>query len=50
VFDPDDRTFSGLVLGLKDAIHFEGSTADELKDPLQGSVDDYLALCAEKVA
>ena len=26
-FDPDDKTFSGTVAGLRDVIHFEGRTA-----------------------
>jgi predicted HicB family RNase H-like nuclease len=47
-FDPDDGIFSGVVLGLKDVIHFEGATADELTDSFQVSIDDYLALCAER--
>ncbi|HET8728730.1 MAG TPA: type II toxin-antitoxin system HicB family antitoxin [Alphaproteobacteria bacterium] len=47
-FDPEDRTFSGTVAGLKDVIHFEGSTADELFRSFRESIDDYLALCAEK--
>lgn len=47
-FDPEDGTFSGTVVGLKDVIHFEGSTAQELLESFRGSIDDYLALCAER--
>jgi predicted HicB family RNase H-like nuclease len=47
-FDADDGVFSGVVLGLKDVIHFEGATAEELKASFQASIDDYLALCAER--
>ena len=47
-FDPDDGTFSGIVLGLKDVIHFEGTTADELKEAFKASIEDYLALCRER--
>jgi predicted HicB family RNase H-like nuclease len=47
-FDPDDSTFSGTVLGLRDVIHFEGTTAEELKAAFQASIDDYLALCRER--
>jgi predicted HicB family RNase H-like nuclease len=36
------------VLGLKDVIHFEGASADELLASFQGSIDDYLNLCAER--
>ena len=28
-FDPEDNTFSGTVAGLRDVIHFEGTTAKE---------------------
>lgn len=47
-FDPDDETFSGIVLGLKDVIHFEGSNAAELRASFESGIDDYLALCAER--
>ncbi len=47
-FDPEDGTFSGMVAGLKDVIHFEGATADELLRSFRGGIDDYLALCAER--
>jgi predicted HicB family RNase H-like nuclease len=47
-FDPEERTFSGTVAGLKDVIHFEGTTADELSDAFKASVDEYLALCEER--
>jgi len=47
-FNPDDGTFSGVVLGLKDVIHFEGATAAELQTSFRASIDDYLALCAER--
>ncbi len=47
-FDPEDGTFSGMVLGLKDVIHFEGTTAEELLASFQDGIDDYLTLCAER--
>ena len=47
-FDPDDGTFSGTVAGLKDVIHFEGSSADEVVRSFRNGIDDYLALCAER--
>jgi predicted HicB family RNase H-like nuclease len=46
-FDPEDGTFSGIVFGLKDVIHFEGTNAAELLASFQAGVDDYLALCAD---
>lgn len=46
-FDAQDGTFSGTVAGLKDVIHFEGTTASELKRAFRESIDSYLELCAE---
>jgi len=47
-FDPEDGTFSGTVAGLRDVIHFEGSTARELKKAFRESIDSYLKFCEEK--
>ena len=47
-FDPEDGTFSGVVAGLKDVIHFEGTNAQELLESFRGGIDAYLALCAER--
>jgi predicted HicB family RNase H-like nuclease len=47
-YDPDEKTFSGIVAGLRDVIHFEGTNADELEASFKGGIDDYLALCAEE--
>ena len=46
-FDPEDKTFSGTVAGLRDVIHFEGRTATELERAFRESIDSYLELCAE---
>ena len=46
-FDADDGTFSGTVAGLKDVIHFEGSTAKELIRAFRASIDSYLEFCGE---
>jgi predicted HicB family RNase H-like nuclease len=45
--DPEDNTFSGTVAGLNDVIHFEGSTARELKRAFRASIDSYLKYCEE---
>lgn len=47
-FDSDENTFSGTVAGLKDVIHFEGSSARELTRAFRESIDEYLAFCKEK--
>jgi predicted HicB family RNase H-like nuclease len=46
-FDAEMNTFSGTVAGLRDVIHFEGSTARELTRAFRESIDSYLELCAE---
>jgi predicted HicB family RNase H-like nuclease len=46
-FDPEENTFSGTVAGLKDVIHFEGSTARELARAFRESIDSYLKFCKE---
>ena len=46
-FDPEDKTFSGTVAGLRDVIHFEGRTATELARAFRESIDSYLELSAE---
>lgn len=46
-FDAEENTFSGTVAGLKDVIHFEGSSAKELSRAFRESIDAYLAYCAE---
>jgi predicted HicB family RNase H-like nuclease len=47
-FDPEDGTFSGIVQGLRDVIHFEGTNAKELLSSFQEGIDEYLSLCAER--
>jgi|1185.fasta_scaffold270850_2 predicted HicB family RNase H-like nuclease len=42
----DDGVLSTVVVGLKDVIHCEGISADELVQAFRDSIDDYLALCA----
>ena len=46
-FDAEAHTFSGTVSGLRDVIHFEGSTARELARAFRESIDTYLDFCAE---
>jgi len=47
-FDPDDRIFYGTVLGTKDVITFQGTTADELIQAFHDSIDEYLDWCKER--
>ena len=46
-FSEADGVFFGKVQGIRALISYEGTTAKELIDDFHGSVDDYLALCAE---
>lgn len=48
-FDPEEKTFSATVAGLKrDVIHFEGATAEEFVCAFEESIDEYLKFCAER--
>lgn len=46
--EPEDGSFVGRVLGLRDVITFEGETCTEVEQAFRDSVDDYLAFCAER--
>jgi predicted HicB family RNase H-like nuclease len=46
-FEKEENTFSGTVAGLRDVIHFGGTTAKELARSFRESIDSYLELCAE---
>ncbi len=46
-FHPEENTFSGTVAGLRDVIHFEGSTAKDLAKAFRESIDAYLGFCEE---
>ncbi|MGB3555518.1 MAG: type II toxin-antitoxin system HicB family antitoxin [Jannaschia sp.] len=45
--EADDRSFHGIVDGIRDTIHFTGRSADELEQAFQDSVDDYLQWAEE---
>jgi predicted HicB family RNase H-like nuclease len=47
-FDAEAGLFSGTVAGLRDVVHFAGSTAEELAQAFRDSIDDYLAFCEER--
>lgn len=47
-YDADDRLFSGRIVDLRDVIHFEGTSVEELEAAMRETVDDYLAYCAEQ--
>lgn len=47
-FDDESGVFHGEVINLRDVVTFEGKTVSELRKAFHGSVDDYLAFCAER--
>jgi predicted HicB family RNase H-like nuclease len=46
--EAEDGVFIGRVVGLRDVITFEGTTFAEVEQAFRGSIDDYLAFCAER--
>lgn len=47
-FDDDASIFHGEVINTRDVITFQGKSVAELKKAFRGSIDDYLAFCAER--
>jgi predicted HicB family RNase H-like nuclease len=44
-YDSDAKLFHGQVIGLKDVITFQGTTAKEIEAAFKDSIDDYLTWC-----
>ena len=47
-YDADDHVFYGRVVDLRDVVHFEGRSVEELETAMRETIDDYLAVCAER--
>src|SRR5882762_6759072 len=47
-FDDAAGIFHGEIVNTRDVITFQGKSVTELKKAFRGSVDDYLAFCAER--
>ena len=48
-YSEEDNCLFGKVQGMsKDAITYEGSNIEELRQDFEGAIDDYLALCAAR--
>jgi predicted HicB family RNase H-like nuclease len=43
-----DRVLHGKLLGIRDAIVYEGSDVESLESNFSAAVDEYLAFCAEE--
>ena len=48
VFDEEAGVLFGEVEGLRDVVTFEATNVNDLKVAFRESVDDYLAMCAER--
>ena len=46
-YSEEDQLYFGKVLGLVDAIFYEGDTIDELLENFREAVADYLGVCEE---
>ena len=47
-FDYEASVFHGEVVDTRDVIFFEGTSVDELTKEFRFSIDDYLAMCAQR--
>lgn len=47
-YDDLANIFHGEVINTRDVITFQGESANELRQALAESVEDYLAFCAER--
>ena len=47
-YDDEAGIFHGEVIGTWDVITFEGTSVEQLRKEFRFSVDDYLAVCAER--
>jgi len=48
VFDDENDLFHGEVLGIRDVVTFQGSSAKDLRRAFKESVDDYLDFCRQR--
>jgi len=46
-FSDEDGCLVGKVLGIRDAIVFDGSTVEEIRTNFHGIIDHYIAACAK---
>jgi predicted HicB family RNase H-like nuclease len=45
-YSAEDRILHGSLLGIRDAIVYEGADVDSLESNFRAAVDEYLAFCA----
>ncbi|MYC05924.1 MAG: type II toxin-antitoxin system HicB family antitoxin [Chloroflexi bacterium] len=47
-YDDEAKLFHGEVIDTRDVIFFEGTSVEDLNKEFRFSIDDYLAMCAER--
>ncbi len=47
-YSAEDRILHGSLLGIRDAIVYEGADVDSLESNFRAAVDEYLAFCEEE--
>ena len=47
-YDHEVDVFHGEVIDTRDVIVFEGTSVEQLRSEIQLSIEDYLAVCAER--
>ncbi|MCY3542662.1 MAG: type II toxin-antitoxin system HicB family antitoxin [Chloroflexi bacterium] len=47
-YDDEAELFHGEVIDTRDVIFFEGTSVEDLNKEFRFSIDDYLAMCAER--
>ena len=45
-YSAEDRVLHGRLLGIRDAVIYEGGDVDSLESNFRAAVDEYLAFCA----
>ena len=48
VFEADVGLYHGEVIGIRDVITFQAKAAPQLREEFGASVEEYLAICAER--
>ena len=46
-YDSDGRIFAGKILGLRNVLHLQGRTTEEVEKSFRETIDLYLAMCKE---
>ncbi len=46
-FDPEDRIFTGRVIGIRDIVSFHGESVSGIEKAFTEAVDNYLVACEE---